>query len=61
MCEAMNDSLEEFGKERLEEIVACQHEASAGELLERIISGVQLYTRGVSQHDDMTIMIVKRK
>jgi serine phosphatase RsbU (regulator of sigma subunit)/signal transduction histidine kinase len=61
MCEAMNDSLEEFGKERLEEIVACQHEASADELLERVISGVQLYTRGVSQHDDMTIMIVKRK
>jgi PAS domain S-box-containing protein len=59
--EAMNETEEEFGEEKLLEIVERHREDSASELLEKIIVAVNLHTGDVSRHDDMTIILLKRK
>ncbi len=59
--EAMNEELEEFGEERLREIIVLYRARSANELIEKIISSVKIFTGGVPQNDDMTLIILKRK
>lgn len=59
--EAMNEQLEEFGDQRLQEIVVLYRDASADEILERILSAIELYIRGAEQWDDMTLVVLRRK
>ncbi|MBN2000427.1 SpoIIE family protein phosphatase [candidate division KSB1 bacterium] len=61
ICEAMNEDNEEFGEQRLIEIVTLYKEAPAAHILGKILSTIDLFTRGVAQHDDMTLVIIKRK
>jgi phosphoserine phosphatase RsbU/P len=61
ISEAMNDADEEFGEERLMEIVERHRDHSASALLDKIIAAVNLHTGNTSQHDDMTIILLKRK
>ena len=61
ICEAMNDQMEDFGEQRLQEIVTLYKNAAPHELVERILSAIELFTRGATQSDDMTLVIVKRK
>jgi len=61
ICEAMNDEKEEFGEQRLQEIVLLHKEAPAGILVEKIISAVEVFNRGAPQNDDMTLVVIKRK
>ena len=61
LCEAMNDRLEEFGDQRLQEIVVLYRNASANEIVERILSAIAFYIRGAEQWDDMTLVVLKRK
>ncbi len=59
--EAMNEQLEEFGDKRLQEIVVLYRDASADEIVERILSAIELYIRGAEQWDDMTLVVLRRK
>ena len=60
ICEAMNDKKGEFGEQRLKETIRLNKKKSAKKLIEKILSAVKYFTRGVSQHDDMTAVVIKR-
>ena len=59
--EAMNEDLEEFGDERLQEIVVLYQDRSPNELIDRIISAIEYFIRGGTESDDMTLIVIKRK
>ncbi|MBN1153332.1 SpoIIE family protein phosphatase [candidate division KSB1 bacterium] len=59
VSEAMNEKDEEFGEDRIKEIILNHLEASAEEMKERIFSAIKSFTRGVNQSDDITMLIIK--
>ncbi len=61
ITEAMNERKEEFGDEKLQEIIEHNSGNSARELIDRIIAAANLHFGNASQNDDMTIIIIKRK
>ena len=61
ITEAMNERKEEFGDERLQEIVQQNCSDSARELIDKITDAVNSHFGNASQNDDMTIIIIKRK
>ncbi|UCH65260.1 MAG: SpoIIE family protein phosphatase [Ignavibacterium sp.] len=60
ITEAMNDKNEEFGEERLTELITKYKSDDAYKMIDRIIDEVNLFTEGVAQSDDITLMIIKR-
>ncbi len=60
ITEAQNEAHEEYGYERLEALVREQAQLSARELFETIIDDVHLFTAGVPQLDDITLMVIRR-
>ncbi len=59
--EAMNNSNEQFGQERLEELLQkmdCR-QLSAQHILERVTGAVRSYVGTAAQHDDMTMVVVR--
>lgn len=61
ISEAVNHADEEFGETRLYELVAANREASAAELIEKILQSVDDYAGDRPQMDDMTLVVVKRE
>lgn len=61
ISEAMNEQMEQFGDEKLREIVRCSSEDSSSELIEKIIAAVNTHVGDASHNDDMTIIVLKRK
>jgi len=59
--EAMNEQQEEFGDEKLLEIVRQYRGYSADALIERIIAALNLHFDSVSQNDDMTMVLLLRE
>ena len=59
--EAMNASLEQFGEKKLIEIVEKNRYKSSNDLLNLILKDVRKFTKEHPQHDDMTIVVLKRK
>ena len=59
VSEAMNKKEEEFGEERLQEIIDTHANLSAQELMNIIIKEVEQFTGKAPQHDDFTMVIVK--
>ena len=57
---AMNINKEEFGINRLKQVVKNNNEESAAEMIEKIISDVNLHFDGVLQNDDITVVMLKR-
>jgi sigma-B regulation protein RsbU (phosphoserine phosphatase) len=58
--EAMNGVQEQFGAERIERAVQkLDATLSAEQILERIKSDVELHVGAATQHDDMTMVVVK--
>jgi sigma-B regulation protein RsbU (phosphoserine phosphatase) len=57
--EAQNRKQEEFGEDRLMQLIQKQSHLSAAELLQTIQKRMQQFIGKAPQHDDMTIMIVK--
>lgn len=58
--EAMNASREQFGTERIERAVQqLDSTLSSQQILNRIKSDVALHVGGATQHDDMTMVVVK--
>ncbi len=61
VCEAMNDIFEEFGEEKLLEIIGQNGDMHPNELEEKITSAIKMHTKESPQSDDMTMILVKRK
>lgn len=57
--EAMNLAEEEFGDERLEELLINNRFKSAQEIFDIVMSEIKEFTAGAPQHDDITLVIYK--
>jgi len=51
---------EQFGEERLLEIVLAKRSKSAGEIKDAVMQAVSDFTRGFGQSDDITLVLIKR-
>lgn len=60
VTEAMNPAEEEFGEERLEQILTHHLDKSAAELIDIVLKEIQGYMAGATQADDITIVTIKR-
>lgn len=60
ISEAMNEKEEEFGEEKLIEILNSNLDLTARELVNKIVSEVKLHSRTAEQSDDITVMVLKR-
>jgi len=61
ISEAVNNADEEFGEARVSELAQANRDASAAELIEKILQDVGRYTGNRTQMDDMTLLVVKRE
>jgi len=61
VTEAINSEEEEYGVERLREVIKAHGESSAAEIIESIDQGVARFSSGVPQFDDLTLVVVKRE
>jgi len=61
LSEARNPEGEEFGEERLTQLIVDNADLPADEMREQIIASIRGWQRDAPQHDDMTIVIVKMK
>ena len=59
VSEAMNARNEEWGEERLIEVAKTCHGLPAFEVMARILSDVEAFVAGASQHDDMTLVVLR--
>lgn len=59
ITEALSASDEEFGMERLTELLTSHREETPDELTGRIFASVAEFTRGVAQYDDQTVLIAR--
>ena len=60
VTEAMDVQDQQFGQSRLDSLLPdCRH-ASAPAIIERIVEAVKQHTGSAPQHDDITLVVVKR-
>jgi PAS domain S-box-containing protein len=59
VTEAINTQNELFGENRLKAIIRDSARGTAQEILDRILSGVQEYSRDMPQFDDITLLVIK--
>jgi serine phosphatase RsbU (regulator of sigma subunit)/pSer/pThr/pTyr-binding forkhead associated (FHA) protein len=59
VTEALDIHGQEFGEERLIELVKTHCRADASHILERVVQEVQAFSRGAAQHDDVTALVLK--
>lgn len=55
-----NPAQEQFGRERVLEVLASVPGATAEESIRRIVEAVERFSEGASQADDMTVLVVRR-
>jgi sigma-B regulation protein RsbU (phosphoserine phosphatase) len=60
VSEAMNTRREEFTEERLAAVLKEHSSGTAREIRDAILSSVEDFAAGAPQHDDLTILILKR-
>jgi sigma-B regulation protein RsbU (phosphoserine phosphatase) len=60
VTEAMNPRAEQFGRERLCSVIAESRRTGASVILEKILDAVRLHAGTAPQHDDVTIVVVRR-
>jgi sigma-B regulation protein RsbU (phosphoserine phosphatase) len=60
VTEAVNGEGEEFGDDRLREVVAANLGASADETIGAIFGALTAFTGGAEPADDVTVVAVKR-
>jgi len=60
ITEAVNNQDQEFGEDRLSEVVKKNQQRSAKELIDTIINSVEQHTGDFPQSDDMTLLVIKR-
>ena len=59
ITEAVNARGDEFGMERLEEVVKDKRNGSVEDLQTAILSAVEEFSKGAPQADDMTLLILR--
>jgi serine phosphatase RsbU (regulator of sigma subunit) len=59
LSEAMNQRSELFGERRLRDVVESCDGLGSEELKQRILEEIGVFVDGASQHDDMTMVILK--
>ncbi len=59
IIEAHNLGNELFGKERLYELLLLKRGETSQQLKDRILDQVHIFSQGVSQHDDMTLLVLR--
>jgi sigma-B regulation protein RsbU (phosphoserine phosphatase) len=59
ISEAMNKADEEWGEERMIEVIKACQGLVAQEILRRILSAADVFAAGAEQHDDMTLVILR--
>jgi sigma-B regulation protein RsbU (phosphoserine phosphatase) len=59
--EAMNDRMEEFGEDRLVQMVQQHSGLSSDGLIKKIISTVNMHFGSSLQNDDITLIVLTRK
>lgn len=60
VTEAMNTQEEEFGEERLIQIISSSLSETSDHILKNILSEVKLFTKEAEQFDDITLLVIKR-
>jgi phosphoserine phosphatase len=55
-----NPREEQYGEERLVELIGAHRELPAAELIERIVADVERFAEGAPQADDLTIVLLRR-
>jgi len=60
VTEAVNPLDEDFGEQRLAELVASMHGKSAHEIMEAVHSEVARFTQGAPPADDITVVVARR-
>ena len=61
VTEALSPGGEEFGEERLRDLLISAPQLSAEEMRDKVVRDVQQWSAGVPQHDDLTFVIFKLK
>jgi len=61
ITEAIDISENEFGEQKLEDIIKKNRDLSSGEIVEIIVEAVRKHSKNVPQSDDITLVVVKRK
>ena len=59
VTEAMDPAEELFGMPRLREAVSGKHDASLEQLQKSVLTSVENFTRGASQNDDITLVLIR--
>lgn len=59
ITEAMNARNEEFGKDRLFEVVSALPAESAGDLIERVLNSIRQHSSETEQSDDITMLSLR--
>ena len=60
ITEAMNEAEDEYGEERLFELIKQHNNLTSEKLAHEILTDVRKFTKEVPQMDDITIMVIKR-
>jgi sigma-B regulation protein RsbU (phosphoserine phosphatase) len=60
VTEMRNEKKEEYGRERAQKLIMENHKKSADELVSMLITDVDTFKGKANQHDDMTMLIMKR-
>jgi len=59
-CEWENDRGEDFGVQRLEQLIRASQNLSSSEIIARLYDAVVTFADGTSQKDDLTAVLIKR-
>jgi len=59
VTEAMNPKGQEYGTDRLDQILINNKENSPQELIDKILSDIEEFTEGIPQHDDITLVVMR--
>ncbi|HEX9005992.1 MAG TPA: GAF domain-containing SpoIIE family protein phosphatase, partial [Bacteroidota bacterium] len=60
ISEAMNKEEEQFGEERLADLLCAHRQESAAGITDAVLEAVRQFAQGIPQADDMTVVVVKR-
>ena len=61
VVEATNNLNRFYGDNRLQKLIETYHETSADTLLNKIVEDLYSFGDGTNQHDDMTLVVIKKK
>jgi sigma-B regulation protein RsbU (phosphoserine phosphatase) len=60
VTEMRNEKKDEYGRSRMQKFLLENHQLSAGEIVSKLVDDVDAFKGDASQHDDMTLLIIKR-